>query len=70
MHYMILLTGSALTTHYAADSFSLCLVVISPSGTFTYEDMTHFFPLDLSFTAASLLRESDTADLKETGRHF
>lgn len=28
------------------------------------------FSLDLSFTAASLPRESDTADLKETGRHF
>lgn len=29
-----------------------------------------FFSLDLSFIAASLPRESDTADLKETGRHF
>lgn len=38
--------------------------------TFTYQCMTHFFLLDLSFTEASLPWESDTADLKETGRHF
>lgn len=74
MCYMILLiVHSALTLHimqqWRADSFSLRLVVLPPSGTFTYEYMTHFFSgsqLHSSITP----RESDTADLKETGRHF
>lgn len=56
-------SSEALTVSPFASWFSP-LQGLSPMSTWP------IFSLDLSFTAASLPRESDTADLKEIGGHF